>query len=167
MSRGEPPKLPDPSYVPLIALVFRLNRLFQQDMVEEAARRGHTELKASHNSVFATLDAEGGRPSEMAAQAGITRQSMGEIIRDMVRLGHVEMGPDPADRRAKIVTWTERGLANAREGFGHIREMEVLLAERLGQERYDALVDGIVEATRLLEEQAELRRSATDVRTPR
>ncbi len=152
MSRAERPQRPDRSHVPLIALVFRLNKLFQQHMVDEAARRGHPELKASHNSVFATLDPDGGRPSEMAAQSGITRQSMGEVIRDMVRLGYVAMAPDPLDRRAKVVTWTDHGRAEARIGYGHIQDIERMIRERLGEQWTGDLREGLAEVTRLLEE---------------
>jgi DNA-binding MarR family transcriptional regulator len=155
MSRVEPPALPDRSYTPLIALVFRLNKLFQQDMVEEATRRGQPEPKGSHNSVFATLDEEGGRPSEMAAQAGITRQSMGEVIRDMVRLGLVELAPDPRDRRAKVVRWTDLGRASARMGYGHILEMERRVVERLGAERFARLREDLVIVSQVLEERQE------------
>ncbi len=152
MSRVEPTGLPDRSFVPLIVLVFRLNKLFQRDMVSWAARLGHPEVKGSHNSVYATLDAEGGRPSDMAAQADITRQSMGEAIRDMVRLGLVEMRPDPTDRRAKVVTWTDLGRESARTGYRHIVDVERVVADRLGEQRYADLREGLEQVAGLLEE---------------
>ena len=37
----------------------------------------------------------------MAARAGITKQSMGEVVRELVDLGVLEMVVDPTDRRAK------------------------------------------------------------------
>ena len=52
----------------------------------------------------------------MAARAGITRQSMGEVIREMVDLGLLEMVADPDDRRAKLVRYTDAGLAVAQGG---------------------------------------------------
>ncbi len=140
--------MPTPSreFVPLIAAVHRLNKLLQQDTVDEANRRGHRELKNSHNAVFATLDHEGGRPSEMASRAGITRQSMGEVIRDMVNLGFVEMKPDPNDKRAKLVTWTTRGLAYAQKGFGHIRDLEEHFAAEMGEQAYAQLREALENA---------------------
>src|SRR5688500_606083 len=104
MSRVDLPRL---GQTPLIALVDRANRALQADMVRIAHLRGHPEVKPAHNSVFGTLSAEGSRASDMAARAGITRQSMGEIIREMVDLGILEMRPDPEDRRAKLVTYTD------------------------------------------------------------
>src|SRR5215203_3054171 len=91
-----------PEFKPLIALVHQVNKALQTDMVEEAHRRGHVEVKQAHNAVFATLQAGGSRAVDMAAWMGITRQSMGEILRDMVEVGLLEMVPDPVDRRAKL-----------------------------------------------------------------
>ncbi|MFL6101366.1 MAG: MarR family winged helix-turn-helix transcriptional regulator [Actinomycetales bacterium] len=133
MSTAPPP---DPDFVPLIALVHRANRALQNDMVRQAHQAGYTEIKPSFNYVFATLDAVGNRAVEMAAQAGITRQSMGEVIREMVELGLVEMRPDPDDRRAKLVSYTDKGLAQAREGFGHILDLEQKFTAEFGKARY-------------------------------
>ena len=73
----------------------------------------------------------------MAARAGITRQSMGEIVREMVSLGVLEMKQDPDDRRAKLVTYTEAGLAFARDGFRHIIDVEERIVAELGAEDYE------------------------------
>ncbi|MGO4257842.1 MarR family winged helix-turn-helix transcriptional regulator [Marmoricola sp. RAF53] len=129
------PRTPSPDFVPLIALVHRLNRELQQDMVDEAARQGFPS-KSAYNYVFATLDADGSRAARMAEQAGITRQSMGEVIRDMAEAGLVEMVPDPADRRAKLVIWTEAGLAQGQRGFEHILELEERFSQEIGAEDY-------------------------------
>jgi DNA-binding MarR family transcriptional regulator len=144
------PRRPSSEYVPLIALVHRLNRVLQQNMADEANRRGYAELKNSHNAVFATLDRHGSRPTDMAAQAGITRQSMGEVIRDMVRLGMLEMKPDPADKRAKLVTWTEKGLANAQEGYEYILALEDRFSEEFGAEEYQRIRDALERITEIV-----------------
>lgn len=141
-----------PDFVPLIAVVHRLDRALQQDMVRAAHAHGHTGLKNSHNAVFATLGADGGRAADLAAQMGMTRQSMGEIIRELVDLDIVTMTPDPADRRAKRVTWTEHGLAVAHQGFEHIRQLEEHLSAELGAEGYAWLRQALVQITTILED---------------
>jgi DNA-binding MarR family transcriptional regulator len=149
------PPPPDPDFVPLIALVHRANRALQSDMVRQAHRGGHTEIKQSFNYVFATLDAVGNKAIDMAAQAGITRQSMGEIIREMVDLGLVEMRPDPDDRRAKLVSYTEKGLAQAREGFEHILGIERRFAAEFGKAEYESVRRVLERLVPLLDESAE------------
>lgn len=133
---------------PLIAIVDRLTRLLATDMLHEAHRRGHDMIRPGHNAVFATLPDEGARASDMAARAGITKQAMGEAIRDMVDLGLVRMSPDPSDRRAKLVTWTEAGLAVARGGKQHMYELEQLWKDTFGEQEYETarkVLEGITD----------------------
>jgi DNA-binding MarR family transcriptional regulator len=134
----------------LIALVHRANRELQTDMVRQAHARGWTDAKPAHNSVFGTLGWEGARTSELAARAGITRQSMGEVVRELVDLGIVEMTPDPTDRRAKLVTYTEAGRQEAMQGGDYIVEFEERVAEALGEEGYEQLRAGLEKVYELL-----------------
>ena len=148
-------RLRQPTRVPLIALVNRANRELQSDMVRHAHRRGWTDAKYAHNWVFGFLGWEGARAADLAAQAGITRQSMGEVIRDLVDLGIVEMRPDPTDRRAKLVTYTELGRQEAMEGYEHIVDLEERMVAELGEEVYEHLRVGLQKVTEILEADAE------------
>ena len=140
--------------MPLIALVNQANRELQTDMVRHAHRRGWTDAKYAHNWVFGFLGWEGARASDLATKAGITRQSMGEVIRDLVDLGIVEMTPDPSDRRAKLVTYTERGREETMQGYNHIVEFEDRMIAELGEEAYEHLRLGLEKISEILEEEA-------------
>jgi DNA-binding MarR family transcriptional regulator len=148
MSRAN---LPRPDRKPLIALVDRANRALQADMVQTGHRRGHPELKPAHNAVFGTLSSSGARAADMAARAGMTRQSMGEVIRDLVGLGILEMCPDPEDGRAKLVTYTEHGRRVANDGYQHLRELEQRFAEEFGEREYDIARDVLARIAELLD----------------
>ena len=145
-------KLRQPTRLPLIALVHRANRELQADMIRQAHARGWTDAKPAHNAVFGTLGWEGARASQLAASAGITRQSMGEVVRELVELGMVEMTPDPTDRRAKLVTYTEAGRQEAMQGGDYIVSLEERLAEVLGEEGYEQLRAGLEKVYELLRE---------------
>lgn len=136
---------------PLIGLLERAARAMVADMVRSAAERGFPEVRASHNAVFATLAAEGSRVSDMAAQAGITKQSVGEMVRDLEQAGLVEIRPDPTDGRAKIVRYTKRGWQCVRSGESHIRSVDALLASTLGADRMADLRVMLTEIADLLE----------------
>lgn len=123
---------------PFISLADKAARALRADMLEHAHLQGFTELTHAHNAVFATLPGEGGaRAADMAVRAGITRQSMGEVIRDLVGLGIVEMTPDPDDRRAKVVGWTEYGLTVAKQGHEHLADLEQRFVDEFGEEDYE------------------------------
>ena len=144
-----------PTRTPLIALVNRANRELQSDMVRHAHERGWTDAKYAHNWVFGFLGQEGARAADLAARAGITRQSMGEVIRDLVELGIVEMKPDPTDRRAKLVTFTDLGLEEARQGYEHIVDLEERMIDELGEEVYEHLRRGLEKIAEVLEAEEE------------
>jgi len=120
---------------PLIALVHEADRTFNLHMVEMTHAAGRPEIKPSHNAVVAHLPS--GMPrraADLAAAAGMTRQSMGELVRELENLGLVEMVPDPDDRRAKLVSWTESGLNMARIGKRHLAVIEQRLEAEFGRD---------------------------------
>ena len=147
--------LRQPTRIPLIALVHRAGRELQADMVRNARERGWADAKPAHNSVFGTLGLEPARASDMAVSAGITRQSMGEVIRELVELGIVEMTPDPTDRRAKLVSYTESGRQEALEGGDHIADFEERMVAELGAEGYEQLRTGLEKIVEVLKSDAE------------
>ena len=137
MSRAE---LPKPDRQPLIALVDRANRALQADMVQTAHRRGHPEVKPAHNSVFATLaEAVRGPPTWRPGRDHPAVDGGGDP--GMVALGILEMRPDPEDRRAKLVTYTEHGRRVAGDGYQYLIELERRFVEEFGQEEYETARD--------------------------
>jgi len=146
MSSPMPP--PFPERAPLILLVNRADRALQADMVRFAHERGYPQVKNAHNAVFGALGGSGARATDLATRAGITRQSMGEVVRDLVELGFVTMEPDPLDRRAKLVKYTPAGVELTNGGFQHILDLEETFASEFGAERYEqvrAVLAGVVQ----------------------
>lgn len=130
-----------PDHVPLIAVVEYARRSLQDDMVAEGRARGFPQLRLAHNAVFSTLsNPEGERSSDLASRARITKQAMGEVIRELVDLGVLEMTPDPEDRRAKLVTYTKKGREFAKGGFGHILDVEQALVDLVGRAEYESAI---------------------------
>jgi len=146
MSRAKPDRKP------LIALVHNADKAFQAHMVRSAHERGRPDIKPAHNFLFAILGDDGDRAANLAQRAGITRQSMGEVIRDLVDIGILEMAPDPDDGRAKIVRYTPEGKRFASEGFRHLRELERVFEEEFGEE-YEATREVLERVVGVLSEQ--------------
>ena len=102
-------------------------------------RLGHDAVRPGHLALLLNLDRSGGRGAELARQAGMTKQSMGELVRDLEAHDYVERQPDPRDGRARIVLPTGRGLmliAHARQVVG---EVEAEAVRRLGPKRFAEL----------------------------
>lgn len=98
------------------------------------------DLRPAHGNVLEQLELEDGRRlTDLATRAGMTAQSMGELVDDLEAKGYLARRPDPADRRAKRIYLTERGRHNARVAKRIIRDVEHDLVQRLGEERYHLL----------------------------
>ena len=78
----------------------------------------------------------------------MTKQSVGELVDDLVDLGYVERIPDPEDRRAKLICLTDRGIEAQRVGFGLLADIEDRWAERFGATRVEQLRKLLEEAVR-------------------
>jgi DNA-binding MarR family transcriptional regulator len=133
---------------PFISLVDKASHALSVDMVREARERGYPFIRLAHNAVFGTLFGEGGRMSDMAARAGITKQSMGEVVRELVDHGVLEMTVDPDDRRARLVTYTELGLEVTNGGRRYLESLDRLFADTFGDEDYETtrrVLEGVTE----------------------
>ncbi|GAA2760822.1 MarR family winged helix-turn-helix transcriptional regulator [Actinopolymorpha rutila] len=95
---------------------------------------GFADLRSSHAAPFMVLDAEGTRPSELATRAHMSKQAMGELVAYLVDHGYLEVLPDPADRRARLVRPTARGWRAVDTGHKVITDFDQWLEEQLGAE---------------------------------
>jgi DNA-binding MarR family transcriptional regulator len=96
------------------------------------AEQGFDEIQPGHHTLLRHLGEDGARPSELAAQAGVTRQAVTKTLDDLERVGLVEREPDPADGRGVVVRYTPRGLAALQVARTRGEELERRFASRIG-----------------------------------
>ena len=90
-------------------------------------------LRGSRYRVLGMVPAEGCRRlTDLATVADMTKQAMGEFVADLAEDGYVTVEPDPGDRRAKLVTLTDRGREAAELGRTMLGRVQRLWDERLG-----------------------------------
>jgi MarR family transcriptional regulator, temperature-dependent positive regulator of motility len=113
-------------------------RTLDRQLHEGMVAAGFGDVRPAHYAVFRFLKLEGSRVTELAEEARMTKQSMGELVAYLERCGYVERLPDPRDGRARIVVWTEAGVRWTEAAAERLGEIEDALAERLGgQERLE------------------------------
>ncbi len=121
-------------------------RSLETQVYEGMAAAGFEDVRPAHYAVFRFLQPEGSRVTELAEEARMTKQSMGELVVYLERRGYVERLPDPRDGRAKIVVPTEAGLRWIEAVAERVGEIEDALAERMGgQERLEELAEALEE----------------------
>lgn len=100
---------------------------------------GFTDLVPAHFAVLRYPGPENRRPSELAAEARMTKQAMNYLLGQMQQLGYLTRDDDPEDQRFKRVHLTERGHAAAQTIRESVVEIEAQLEQELGPTQFDRL----------------------------
>jgi DNA-binding MarR family transcriptional regulator len=79
------------------------------------------------------IPADGIRLTELARRAGISKQAMAELVGEAERLDYLHRSIDPSDARAKLINFTDKGMAAVRTAVASLNEIERELGDRLGE----------------------------------
>lgn len=83
------------------------------------------------------------RQSDMAKQLRVSKQAVQQGIRALVKKGLVDIRDDPANPRHRRVTFTPEGERMRGLALESLKEIERLLAKRIGREHLNALHDAL------------------------
>ncbi|MGE5408492.1 MAG: MarR family winged helix-turn-helix transcriptional regulator [Syntrophothermus sp.] len=126
------------SQIPLTGLMEIVAEALLVEFRAELEAAGYGDVRPTHGCVFRFVHEDGLRLTDLANLARMTKQSVGEIVDDLVELGYVERVPDPDDRRAKLIRLTGKGERAQVVGFGLFARLEERIAERYGADRLAA-----------------------------
>jgi len=135
------------SWIPLPGLLDIASEAFFNEFRAELEQSQYGDIRPTHGCVFRFVQGEGLRLTDIAERAKLTKQSVGEIVDDLVRRGYAQRVPAPDDRRAKLICLTERGEAAQAHGRKLFAKVEKRWARRYGAERiagFRELVEEIV-----------------------
>jgi DNA-binding MarR family transcriptional regulator len=118
--------------ITLIALFRQTSRLMVDELIERLRDGGFEDTTAAHHPLFENIDPGGTRLTVLAARAGMTHQSMGELVGALERRGYLERRSDPSDGRVRLVVLTEKGRSAARLAVKEIAAIEAAWLERVG-----------------------------------
>ena len=119
-------------------LMFVASRHVEMRVMAALGAAGHP-ITMAQGRVAARIGPHGTRLTELAEQAGITKQSAGFLVDQLERAGYVERVPDPSDARARLVRLAERGREVQRLARREERRIEREWTEHLGEERMGQL----------------------------
>jgi DNA-binding MarR family transcriptional regulator len=106
---------------------------------------GFTDLVPAHLTVLRYPGPEDRRPSDLAADARMTKQAMNYLLGQMERLGYLTRRDDPDDQRSKRVHLTNRGDAAVRTIRATVGQVEDELERELGHEQFRQLRHLLIE----------------------
>src|SRR6476619_7509178 len=121
-------------HTPLIGALLRMPAdAVRRRMLEHLRAHGFDGLEAAHLNVFQYPGPEGARPSELAAELGMSKQALNYMLGELERL------PDPADTRSKRIALTARGSAAVKAMLDAVRAVEHDWRRQLGAKEFEQL----------------------------
>ena len=115
---------------PVLLLITLAERHMANHLQAHLVAAGFDDHRVVHHNVMAHVTFEGIRLTELAEKAGMTKQAMSELVIDLEQLGYLTRAPDPHDRRAKLIGFTDKGRAAVQAAMHAFVEMESALGER-------------------------------------
>jgi DNA-binding MarR family transcriptional regulator len=120
------------THSPFLRLIALAQLELTEQMHEAFAAHGFGDQRLAHHRVMPHVPAEGIRLVDLADRAGLTKQAMAELVGELERLGYLARTPDPADGRAKVIRFTERGWSAVEVALDFLGRMESDLAAKVG-----------------------------------
>ena len=102
--------------------------------------RGWSEVTRPESMVMTNVVIGVHKPSDIARNLGVSRQSVHATIAQMVGKGILELVDDPADGRAKLVVLSEVGQRMREDANEAMAQMVGVLRRRIGSKAVDHLM---------------------------
>ena len=123
-------------------LLIRGYRAINLSLLDELRSAGDSHLRFGHFTVLTNLDlTTGTRQVTVAERAGVTKQAIGPIVRELETMGYVRTETDPKDGRAKLVSLTAAGRRVIDDAQPLIDQIEAAIRDHLGPTAFETLVD--------------------------
>jgi DNA-binding MarR family transcriptional regulator len=114
-------------------------------IVAEANAAGFDDFVPAHFAVLRYPGPNGRRPSDLAEEAGMSRQAMNYLLGQLEALDYIVRRDDPDDLRSKRVYFTKRGEALRDTIRQSVSVIERTLKGELGSSAYEQLRQLLVE----------------------
>ncbi len=92
--------------------------------------------QAAQARLLDLIPPHGGRVTDLSYAMRISKQGLGQLVTQLAGLGYVDLSPDPADKRAKLIYRTPLGDRVQRAMRSIIAEVEQRWRDEIGAERY-------------------------------
>ena|SRR3990167_669522 len=135
----------DPADTNLAQLFMRAFYWADEGLQNSLKQKGWPTITRAQSLVFVNIGEGVTRPSDIASRVGVTRQAIHQTINELVEMGFLKLEPDPRDRRAKVVVFTETGAKIGGDAVDALQQIEQSLSSRIGGARVSALREALTQ----------------------
>lgn len=118
-------------------------RRFEKRVIELVEASGHRDMRVSFLNLTRNLDVKGTRVTELAQRAGMTKQSMSELVAQCVNAGLVAQRRSTNDARVRLVVFTRKGLAVLEAFRGALDTAEREMRKEIGTQAFKLIDDAL------------------------
>jgi DNA-binding MarR family transcriptional regulator len=141
MSRHDAEQL---RYVSTFTFFSAGSRWVRETIHRRVRAAGYGDLNPAHIRVFRYSPTIDGRsPSEIAADMGITKQSIQALLDHLQERGYLFREVDPSNKRIRIIRLTRKGQYLEDEIIGQARRLEQAMQQMLGETQFRQLRMGL------------------------
>jgi DNA-binding MarR family transcriptional regulator len=101
--------------------------------------KGYDSFRIGHLISLIHIDLDGSTINELAARAGITKQAVSKIVKELQETGYVDVEKHPGDARSVVVTISEKGARFMLDWRDCAARIDAEFSKILGTERLDTL----------------------------
>lgn len=123
----------------IATLLLVAHRAAETKVMEALRATGFDDLTVAQCRIAQRLSPSGIRVTELAEQAGVTKQTAGALIDELERNGYVVRQPDPADARARLVVLRARGRKLCAAAAAEVTRIEDEWRSQFGATAYRQL----------------------------
>ena len=120
-------------------VLVRTARIFDELSIARLRSATGLPVRRAHLALFAFIDFEGTRATEIARRQGVSKQAVAPLLADLVGWSLLERVRDPADGRAWLLRFSRQPGRSLLDGIAVLGGVEADLATVLGGARLDAL----------------------------
>ena len=116
-------------------LLLRSSRIFEEIVLQHLKEHGFRDIRSVHLNFLGSLSVEGSRSTEIAQLINSPKQGVGQLAKELEKLGYVSSVPDPKDGRARIIKFTGKGKKLARQIPNVLEETEADFSSIVGKKQ--------------------------------
>ena len=141
-SPSTPPRGDLPDHLP--RWLEAVSRRMSSELGKQARKTGvFLEVRGSDRRILQMITVEQIRITDLAAVAGMTKQSLGEFVDRLEAAGLVRSSKDPSDGRVRLISRTDHGDAVAGATDQLIATVENRWRQEIGSAAFDAMMSAL------------------------
>ncbi|MEA5404233.1 MarR family transcriptional regulator [Arcicella sp. DC2W] len=120
-------------------LIAKSHRLVREIASEFLRAKGYTNFRVGHMVALIHIDLEGSNINNLASLAGVTKQAMSKLVKELQDEGFVSIEKHPNDARTLIVKLSDKGISTMLHWKECTANIESKFAEVIGLEKVEQL----------------------------